>query len=259
MEEALRFFRTYELWIYFLLGLGGALYVRKFLMAWQELRGAGFGLERDSAQARLNGAASILVLLLTTVVIVFILVSFIAPAVPGAVPLLTPTLDMLATPTATLASAAGLNQTPVVAVSGAVGEVPAQPAAATLSAGEGCVPDQVAITHPLEGQRLRFGAAYGTANIPILLLQIRNETQMHLTADAGGNEPKQEGLSALNTSLLSPKYTGPGGYRQPGHVPASLYRKPARCPTAGHPPTLGESHKCPKSRFARPPPKISPL
>jgi hypothetical protein len=195
--------------IYFLLGLGGALYVRKFLMAWQDLRGAGFGLERDSAQARLNGAASILVLLLTTVVVVFILVSFIAPAVPGAVPLLTPTLDMLATPTATLASAAGLDQTPVAAASEVVGEVPAQPATATPSAGEGCIPDQVAITHPQEGQEIRDSVPLtGTANIPnfgFYKLEMRLQDAPDWQTLLAGNEPKQEGLlGTWNTSLLSP-------------------------------------------------------
>ena len=102
MEEALSFFRAFEIWIYLLLGLGGLIYIRKFILAWQELRGATFGLERESAQARLNQAASMLVLLLTMAVTEFVLVSFIAPAVPGAIPLPTPTLDLLATPTITL-------------------------------------------------------------------------------------------------------------------------------------------------------------
>ena len=84
MEEALRFFRAFELWIYLLLGLGGLFYLRRFILAWQELRGAVFGLERESAQARLNQAASVLVLLLTMAVTEFFLVSFVAPSMPGA-------------------------------------------------------------------------------------------------------------------------------------------------------------------------------
>ena len=50
MEEALRFFRAYEFWIYILLALGGLIYIRKFILAWEELRGAAFGLEREAAQ-----------------------------------------------------------------------------------------------------------------------------------------------------------------------------------------------------------------
>jgi hypothetical protein len=63
MEEALSFFRAFEVWIYLLLGLGGLIYIRKFILAWQELRGAAFGLERENAQTRLNQSASVLVLI----------------------------------------------------------------------------------------------------------------------------------------------------------------------------------------------------
>ena len=59
-------------------------------------------MERASAQARLNQSAIILVLLLGLAIGEFVLVSFVAPAYPGANPLATPTLDLLATPTATL-------------------------------------------------------------------------------------------------------------------------------------------------------------
>ena len=60
MAEALRFFRAYEFWIYTILALGALVYIRKFILAWDELRGAAFGLERESAQSRLNQAASML-------------------------------------------------------------------------------------------------------------------------------------------------------------------------------------------------------
>ena len=39
MEELLRFLRAYEVWVYVILGVGGLLYLRKFGLAWQELRG----------------------------------------------------------------------------------------------------------------------------------------------------------------------------------------------------------------------------
>jgi len=106
MEEALSFFRAFESWIYVLLGLGGIIYIRKFILAWQELRGATFGLERENAQSRLNQAASLLVLILTMAITEFVLVSFIAPTFPGANPLPTATLNLLATPTITLTAAA---------------------------------------------------------------------------------------------------------------------------------------------------------
>lgn len=79
MDEALGFFQAFEVWIYLLLALGGLFYARKFILAWQELRDAAFGLERESAQARLNQAASILVLLLAMAIAEVVLVSFVAP------------------------------------------------------------------------------------------------------------------------------------------------------------------------------------
>ncbi|MFU8773246.1 MAG: hypothetical protein ACNA8H_12605, partial [Anaerolineales bacterium] len=102
MEEALRFLRTYEFWIYSILAIGGLVYIRKFFLAWEELREAAFGLERESAQSRLNQSAGMLIMLLAIGFGVFFLVSFISPTVSGAIPLLTPTLDLLASPTTTL-------------------------------------------------------------------------------------------------------------------------------------------------------------
>lgn len=210
MEEALRFFRTYELWIYLLLGLGAFIYIRRFILAWQELRGASFGLERDSAQARLNAAASILVLLLTLVVIEFVLVSFIAPAVPGAMPISTPTLDLLATPTTTLAApAAGQAGTPGTPAGGTPLAAPTTPETATPAAGEGCVPGQVAITNPQEGQEIHDTIPItGTASIPnfgFYKFEMRLQDAPDWQTLLAGNEPKQEALlGTWNTSLLSP-------------------------------------------------------
>jgi hypothetical protein len=210
MEEALRFFRTYEIWIYLILGLGGFYYLRKFILAWQELRGAAFGLERDSAQARLNAAASILVLLLTIVVIEFVLVSFIAPAIPGAVPLLTPTLDLLATSTVTLPAPAAITTgTPEPAAAGTEAGFPTPGANATPAVVEGCVPGQIAITHPQEGQEISDSVDItGTVNIPNFGFY-KFEMKLQDAADwqtlLAGNEPRQEALlGTWNTALLPP-------------------------------------------------------
>jgi hypothetical protein len=149
MEEALSFFRSFEFWIYLLIGLGGLIYVRKFIQAWQELRGAGFGLERESAQGRLNQAATILVLLLMMAMTEFVLVSFIAPTVPGATPLLTPTLNLLATVTITLPP----EQPVPVGESGGVVFTTTPTQAAQLS-GSGCLSGQVEISTPQNGQEV---------------------------------------------------------------------------------------------------------
>ncbi|HZD58781.1 MAG TPA: hypothetical protein VE136_18765, partial [Anaerolineales bacterium] len=143
MAEALRFFRAYEFWIYTLLALGALIYIRKFILAWDELRAAAFGLERESAQSRLNQAASMLVLLLSMGLGVFLMVTFVAPSVPGAFPLNTPTLDLLATATTTLpAITPGQSET--------VG-MTATPPTVEPAGGEGCVPGQVMLASPEDG------------------------------------------------------------------------------------------------------------
>ncbi len=202
MEEAFRFFRAYEVWIYLLLGLGGLIYVRKFILAWQELREAAFGLERESAQARLNQSASIMALLVALVIAEFFLVSIIIPTMPGAVPLLTPTLDLLATPTSTL-------QPTVQAEAGT--PLPATPTLAPTmpQSGEGCIPGQITITSPTNGGEIGGVVVItGTASIPnfgFFKLEMKRVEEENWLTILAGNEVKVDAtLGAWNTSLLSP-------------------------------------------------------
>ena len=161
MEEALRFLRTYEFWIYSILAIGGLVYVRKFFLAWEELREAAFGLERESAQSRLNQAAGMLIMLLAIGFGVFFLVSFVSPTVPGANPLLTPTLDLLASPTTTL-------QTEEIANNGIDPTDSETPVPSPLSNQvEGCIPGQVMITEPEYGSEVGdVVTLVGTAQVP---------------------------------------------------------------------------------------------
>jgi len=98
MPNVLSFFKDNEIFIYILLGILVVWQLRKFSVAWDALRSAAFGLEQESARARLNWSAMMLLLLLILVVVEFGVVSFIVPAVPEASPLLTPTLDVLGSP-----------------------------------------------------------------------------------------------------------------------------------------------------------------
>lgn len=163
MEDALRFLRTYEMWIYSILALAGLIYIRRFILAWDELRAAAFGLERESAQARLNHAAGMLVLLLITAVIIFSIVSFVVPTLPGSIPLLTPTVDLAATATQTLpleGDAALLAETSME-----TGETETTPM--PTPQGEGCTLSQVEITAPQDGSEISgVVAVTGTADIP---------------------------------------------------------------------------------------------
>lgn len=200
MEEALRFFRTFEPWIYVILGFGGLIYLRKFILAWQELRGAVFGLERDNAQVRLNQSASVLVLLLTLVVIEFVLVSFIAPAVPGAIPLPTATLNILATPTITLPASlteGGALQPTVISTAPVPTNIP------------GCVPGQIGIISPQNGQEVSgVVAVTGTANIPnfgFFKFEIKRPDETIWLTIQAGNTPITAGkLGDWDTSRLTP-------------------------------------------------------
>ena len=200
MEEALSFFRAFELWIYILLGLGGLIYIRKFILSWQELREAGFGLERDSAQARLNQAAIILVLLLTMAVSEFVLVSFVAPSVPGATPIPTPTLNLLATATSTLpASSPPAGSTPDQATA---------PAEAVFT-DTGCVPGQIEINNPGKDQDVNgVVEVLGTANITnfgFYKIEMKRPDELTWQTLQAGNQVVQAGkLGDWDTRRLTP-------------------------------------------------------
>jgi len=202
MEEAIRFFRAYEVWIYLLLGLGVLIYIRKFILAWQELREAAFGLERESAQARLNQSATMLAMLIALAVSEFFLVSFVAPSMPGAVPLLTPTLDLLATTTSTLPP-----EEP--GITGTSSAATPTPASTIPSVGEGCIPGQIIITSPQDGSEISGVVTItGTASIPnfgFFKLEMKRAEESNWLTILAGNEVKVDAtLGSWNTSLLSP-------------------------------------------------------
>jgi len=200
MEEALRFFRAIELWLYVGLGLVGLYFIRRFILAWQELRGAAFGMERESAQVRLNQAASILVFLLTMAITEFVLVSFIAPSVPGAIPIPTPTLDLLASPTTTLPANASLTGPQVLANASTPTGLPAS---------SGCIPGQIEIISPENGKEVSgLVVVVGTADIPnfgFYKFQIkRPDETVWLTIQAGNANVRSGKLGDWDTARLVP-------------------------------------------------------
>ncbi len=200
MEEALGFFRAFETWIYLLLGLGGLYNIRKFFIAWQELRSATFGLERERAQSRLNQAASWLVLLLTMIISEFILVSFIAPAMPGPIGLPTPTLNLLATPSVTL---------PAGNLPEGAAQATETPAVIQTVVGSGCVPGQIEIMIPENGEEISgVVPVVGSANIPnfgFYKFEIKRPDETTWLTIQAGNAPVSGGkLGDWDTSRLSP-------------------------------------------------------
>lgn len=148
MEEALSFFRTYEMWMYVILLLAGIIYIRRFILAWEELRRAAFGLERESAQSHLNQSAGMLVILFIMAVAIFVIVSFVAPAFPASIPLQTPTMDLLASPSSTLDEGAIPEplESPTV-------DLPSLTATIEV-VGEGCIPGQIMLSDPFDGSQI---------------------------------------------------------------------------------------------------------
>ena len=198
MEDALRFVREYEIYIYIILGVVAAWYLRKFIVSWRDLREAAFGLERETAQARLNWSASVLVFTLILGVIEFALVSYVVPAVPGAVPIFTPTLDLLATPTL-----------PLNPEDGTPGAATLTPAATLPPSENGCAPDQVEITFPTSNSSVQgIIEIIGTADIPNFGFYKYETAPVNdptwLTIQAGDKVVKQDVLGPWDTSRLNP-------------------------------------------------------
>ena len=200
MEEALSFVRTFEIWIYLVLGLGGLFYIWKFVASWQELRVAAFGLERESAQSRLNQATIMLVLILCVAIVIFVLVTFVAPSMPEANPLPTATIDLLATPTITLLAEASQTLAPDTTPS------PVQIPTAGESA---CIPDQIMITSPANDAIISGVVEItGTADIPnfgFYKLEMKRPDESVWATIQAGNEIRVESkLGDWDTRLLTP-------------------------------------------------------
>lgn len=203
MEEALGFFRTYEIGIYLILGLAGIVYLRKFSLAWQELRGAAFGLERENAQGRLNQAASVLIFILALMMSEFVLVSFVLPNNPDLTALPTPTLNLLTTPTTTLEATPNVT----TAASNAGSSTPTTIPAEELTP-NGCIPGQIEITAPQDGSQVNgIIDVVGSANIAdfgFYKLEMRQPGEQNWLTILAGNEVKQSAvLGSWNTSLIN--------------------------------------------------------
>lgn len=140
MAEVLRFFVQYEAVLYFLLGLAGILYFYRFWLAWQELRLATYGLERQAARERLNQAAILLFSMLVIAVGVFVMVTFVATSLPAQ--------ELLATPTLSLSLSGQDAATTVTPASGSDGLFTATPLPTVSVDAAACLPAQLIITEP---------------------------------------------------------------------------------------------------------------
>jgi hypothetical protein len=162
VDAFFHFIQTYEPWFYVLFGAVALFYLRKLFLALEEMRSSIFGLERENAQRKIGISFTIVGLSGSLALVIFVLNSFVAPALPKLHLLSTPTIDVLATQTATLAQTgiAG-NATPSVLN----GTVSAQTATSTPPA-EGCIPGQLEWTFPKPGDELSGSVILkGTVNV----------------------------------------------------------------------------------------------
>jgi hypothetical protein len=195
MGEILQFFKENEVFIYLILAIFAIWQFRNFMAAWAELRNAAFGLERQSAQSRLNWVATILILLLMLGVGEFVLVSFVVPTVPDASPLITPTIDLLASPTTTLeANLSTSNQTSIPTIE-------TQP--------ENCIPGKVEILSPENGETIKdIVEIIGSADIPnfgFYKFEMAAVSDISwLTIQAGDTVTQTGRLGYWDTTRLSP-------------------------------------------------------
>jgi hypothetical protein len=122
---------------------------------WREWRNSVYTLEREFALGRLGRATALGFLVLGLFFVEFYIATFIAPALPASDLLTTPTLDLLASPQATLLPADS-TQAALVSVT--------QPVQNGMS---GCVADQIMITSPKSGETVKAVVdLIGTANVP---------------------------------------------------------------------------------------------
>ena len=84
MEELLFFIETNQGWFYIFMFLLGAYYAQSAWKSYLDIRRAIFGLERERAASRLRRSGAIMALILTSLLVVFILSTFVAPAIPAA-------------------------------------------------------------------------------------------------------------------------------------------------------------------------------
>ncbi len=199
MEAVLGFLADNELWIYLVVGLAALLILRWILVSWKDWRAAVFGLEREIVQRKMAVRLTLFVLLMLLIVAEFVLVSFVIPSLPKMTILATSTLDILATPSATLPSAGDVTRTPT-----------AQGTQAPTLAGpveEGCEEGLIQWEYPQPGDTLSETAELkGTVNVPNLgfykyeYSQPGTETWNTIAA---GNNPLISGtVGYWNTSQL---------------------------------------------------------
>jgi hypothetical protein len=145
-----RSFSTYGSLIYIALTIMGLYAFRWMWRTWREWHNAVYSLEREFALNRLRRATAFGLLVLILFFGEFYVVTFVTPSLPAVDILVTPTLDLLATPVGTVP---------------ADGTVPLA-TAAPQSGMKGCVKDKLMLTSPKPGDEISGTVKLvGTVNV----------------------------------------------------------------------------------------------
>jgi hypothetical protein len=196
MSYVYRSLETYEPLIYISLAIFGLFAFRRMWGAWREWRDAVYTLEREYALWHLGRVTVIGFLVLGLFFAEFYIATFIAPSLPASDLLTTPTLDLLASPQATLP--------PVDSTQAAIA-LATQPVQNGMS---GCVDDKIMITSPKSGDVVSAVVdLIGTASIPnfgFYKYEVAPVgTQQWATISADRTPKKAESLGKWNTLSLS--------------------------------------------------------
>lgn len=153
MAAFYKFLDSYEVLIYIVLAIGGLFAFRWLWRSWREWQVSVFSLEREFSARRLARSTAVSILILVFFCVEFFMASFVIPGLPADFFLVTPTLDLISTPTGTLSPAmmtqfAGAQSVPVANAAG-------------------CIPGQIIITFPAAGDEIKGAIELtGTVNIP---------------------------------------------------------------------------------------------
>jgi len=194
MSYVYRSLDAYEPLIYVSLAILGLFVFRRMWRTWREWRDSVYTLEREFALWRLGRATAVGFLVLGLFFVEFYIATFIAPSLPASDLLITPTLDLLASPQATL-----------LAVDATQAALVTQPVQNGMS---GCVDDQIMITSPKSGEEVKAVIdLIGTANVPNFgfykyeITPVGTQNWATISAD---REPKiDKSLGKWNTLSLS--------------------------------------------------------
>jgi hypothetical protein len=192
MGSIFRSLATYSPMIYIVLAIMGLYAFRWMWRTWREWRDAVYSLEREFALNRLGRATAFGFLVLLLFFAEFYVATFIVPSLPATDVMVTPTLDLLATP---------------VGTAPANGVVPLETPQVQTGM-SGCVPDEIMLTSPEPGDVINGTVTLsGTADISnfgfykyeIAPVGTSNWT----TISAGAKPVKNDELGKWDTTALA--------------------------------------------------------